>query len=103
MNHSFTPSALLSLLFQGKAGYYLGEKISFHKKIEKKICGQFFFRGIEIRIADHLGLSYRFLVALVRVVPQFPSYFFLRVLSKRHMLSSYFNLSLVFVLIIDLE
>ncbi len=54
----------------------------------------------------HLGLSYRFLVSFVRVVPPrfylLPSYFFLCVLPKRHMLSVYFSLSLTRLLIIDL-
>ena len=43
---------------------------------------------------SHLGLSYRFLVSFVRVVPHrcklLPSYFFLRVLPMWHMMSVYF-------------
>ena len=50
--------------------------------------------GLQSPLTSHLGLSYRFLVSFVRVVPHLfkvlPSYFFLRVLSKWHMMSVYF-------------
>ncbi len=62
--------------------------------------------GFQSLWTSHLGLSYRFLVSSVRVAPHhlylLPSYFFLRVLTKRYMLSVSFSLSLACVLIIDL-
>ena len=63
--------------------------------------------GFQSPWTSHLGLSYRFLVSFVHVVPHrlfklLPSYFFLRVLPKQNMMSVYFILSLVFVFIIDL-
>ena len=60
--------------------------------------------GFQSLWTSHLSVSFRFLVSSVRVVPHrlylLPSYLFLCVLSKRHMMSVYLSLSLAFVLII---
>jgi hypothetical protein len=86
-------------------GYGTMEQCDKSPKTKRKFCPKRKHRlcGFQSPWTSHISLSYRFLFSFVRVVPHrfylLPLYFSLLVLTKRHMLSLYFSLSLDFSLL----